>query len=81
MTTEIRFFALKSNKRYWTVDRGAPICNTVLQHFSCNMFDAIKTIPLYTRNGQVGEHVLWLCFLALNSRLCELRIDYLIEDG
>ena len=24
---------------------GAPICNTVLQHFSCNMVDAIRTIP------------------------------------
>ena len=73
---------------------GAPICNTVLQHFSCNMVDAIRTIPqdcrfrlcliqagcqlvcfefrvlhfrlpLYTRNGQVGEHVLLLWFLAL----------------
>ena len=24
---------------------GAPICNTVLQHFSCNMVDAIRTTP------------------------------------
>ena len=24
---------------------GAPICNTVLQDFSCNMVDAIRTIP------------------------------------
>ena len=24
---------------------GAPICNTVLQHFSCNMVDATRTIP------------------------------------
>ena len=81
---------------------GAPICNTALQHFSCNMIDAIRTIPhetlpffevlwvsalfapgccgqlarfefgvlnfrlpLYTRNGQVGEHILLLWFLAL----------------
>ena len=25
--------------------QGAPICNTVLQHFSCNMVDAIRTTP------------------------------------
>ena len=78
--------------------KGAPICNTVLQHFSCNMVDAIRTIPqetlslfcpgcccqlvcfefgvlhfrlpLYTRNGQVGEHVLLLWFLALVLASC-----------
>ena len=27
---------------------GAPNCNTVLQHFSCNMVDAIRTIPQQT---------------------------------
>ena len=27
---------------------GSPICNTVLQHFSCNMVDAIKTTPRET---------------------------------
>ena len=27
---------------------GAPICNTVLQHFSCNMVDAIRTTPQET---------------------------------
>ena len=25
--------------------QGAPIYNTVLQHFSCNMVDAIRTTP------------------------------------
>ena len=29
-------------------NKGAPICNTVLQHFSRNMVDAIRTTPQET---------------------------------
>ena len=101
LNTVVNVTNLKNCYREEPYFLGAPICNTVLQHFSCNMVDATRTtpqetlflslvvfgcvwyrlrccqlvcfelgvlhfrLPLYTRNGQVGEHVLLLWFLAL----------------
>ena len=44
----------------WT---GAPICNIVLQHFYCNMVDAIRTTPQETFFGSLLLFL--LRFLAL----------------
>ena len=34
-----------------------------------------------SQKGQWGSMIHWDRFTGINSQLCELRIDYLIEDG
>ena len=49
---------------------GSPcyICNIVLQHFYCNMVDAIRTTPEETLFGSLLLFLLW--FLALVLYVC-----------
>ena len=50
-------------------DMGAPICNIVLQHFYCNMVDAIRTIP---QEALFGSLLLWFFALVLAGCCCQL---------
>ena len=49
---------------------GAPICNIVLQHFCCNMADAIRTTPQETLFGSLL--LLWFLPLVLAGCCCQL---------
>ena len=50
-------------EKKYQVFEGAPICNIVLQHFDCNMVDAIRTTRQETLFGSLLLLLLW--FLAL----------------
>ena len=45
-------------------------------YFFC--FQMCNRLPEMMNNGDAG---IFPVYYSLNSRLCELRIDYLIEDG
>ena len=60
---------------------GAPICNIVLQHFYCNMVDAIRTsTPQETlfRSLLLNILLFLLWFLALVLYVCVVVMSYCI---
>ena len=52
------------------IQAGAPICNIVLQHFYCNMVDAIRATPQETLLE--GFLLLWFLPLVLAGCCCQL---------